>query len=288
VNYVQYTSLSVFGDFDFSTTTRGFPVGKYYMNITVRDGSFCALGGCLFHDDLYATTTTFVVDQMTLRDIQEEATQAERFNIANYATTTESITEACSVFGGGGIDVCIGAVLSAMFKPSNDVIGQAVTDLKAGAFSHKPLGYITLFSDIVSGDRKDVLPTLSYTFATTSPAVPAQLTGATISFNPWIYMASSTGVIKDIVSIGGNQTAKNVWDITMSTIDMFIYFGLIVMIIGQLLNINLVGSSTDNKQQYSSYSGKNKYTGNLETTFTNKYTSSTQSGGAVYRGIKIL
>ncbi len=281
VSYFDRQDIPDSTTFNYSVARPELPVGTYWVDISIYKKTGCVLGLCLGDIvSLVSTSTTFtasttsVYDKFVLAKEKGDISDADLF--------------ACDLGGSFDFLQCMQNVALALFIPSQQEVTDNINAIKAGAFSHKPLGYITVFYDIVSGNRQDSLPTLSYTFATTSLAVPTQLMGATISFNPWLYMASSTGVIKDIVSIGGNQTAKNVWDITMSTIDMFIYFGLIVMIIGQLLNINFVGSSTENFSQDKEYSGINKYTGNQETRYTSIQSSSTRSGGARYKGRNIL
>jgi len=254
-----YSDLGYF--IDFGTTTRDLPIGRYKIDISIIQGSNCILGWCISQTIHVATTTQFYIDSETefdaLKDFQID-------DALSYATSTVQRGIDCG-YGSFNIFTCISDLFLASFVPDSGNLTYQFREFKENVFQKFPLGYITRFVEIASSDDTQDLPTLSYTFATSTISqgiVPSQLAGKTLAFDPWEQMSTSTNPLLTVESIGGNIEPKNVFDIVMPYFDMLVYLFLVLLIISELLQIQLIPSVTDvqTKTTSSIINGRKSYT----------------------------
>lgn len=262
--YHETQDLTAGESFGNSTTTRGLPLGRYEIYTEIRQGSVCAFGYCLFHDTLYATSSVFTIDHATDMDLRLDQVREDRGQ-SPYATSTEARAVECgynsfSLFG------CLKDVLSVLFIPDDKTFEYMAKKMQTGVKTHYPLVIVFEFYDALKNSTPEALPQLSYTFSTTSPIVPAGLEGATLSFDIWGQMSSTTNVLLNTKSIGGNQESLSVYDIVMPTFNWLIWLTMFLIIVGELMGIELVGSVTENSIVKSTRLGYDKKTGEAQIT----------------------
>jgi hypothetical protein len=102
-------------------------------------------------------------------------------------------------------------------------------------FGKVPFAYVVRVNTIINGSTTQSLPTLSYTFPTTTP-LASTLGGTNIHFNPWLYGYNATdSPLRTIKSPQG----KDVWQIMQGVFSTIVYLVLIFKIINDLLKIHV-------------------------------------------------
>ena len=142
---------------------------------------------------------------------------------AALASTTSNLANVCSPFSSG---FSFADCLTATIWPGSASINDDMVILKNTA----PLGYIFRLIDIVSTTTASTsMPQISYTFASTSP-----FAGVNIHYDPFGSIAEAGTLVN---SIHSDQSGKNVWDILMPVVNIFIYLVLFSMIIHDLTGV---------------------------------------------------
>ncbi len=106
-----------------------------------------------------------------------------------------------------------------------------------------PIGYVTRFIDILSSDATSSIPAISYTFATSSPMSAM----GEIRFDIMDNFAQAGALIAEAKSDRAEQ--KDVWDIMMPFVNIFVYVYMFYMMIHALTGIHRGGDPDDRKKE---------------------------------------
>lgn len=138
------------------------------------------------------------------------------------------IEENCRPFSGWfNVPLCLNYLLF----PNPQQIEKNIVDLKDNFLSRVPIGYATRFISILASTTESSLPTISYTFGTTSPLFASI---GTISFDPWSAFSTSTGWTS---WVSDQSTQKTLWQIMEEPVTIVVYLVLLFMIIHDITGI---------------------------------------------------
>lgn len=147
-------------------------------------------------------------------------------------------------FKGFDLGLCIADIAVALFVPLPDQVTGYITDLKENVYSRAPIGYITRFYELLSTTTATALPTIDYTFSTSSRSALAPILGGErIHFEPFEYATGTS--ITSITSDGANGLPeKNLWEIVEPFYTIVLGLILVIMIIHDLTNIHAHGEDS--------------------------------------------
>lgn len=189
---------------------------------------------------VYSTTTSFTVATTTQYDQLIKDTQDQIVEWGNaVATSTSSYCNLTSFQWYG----CVNAVYMVLFVPSTSDFEGYVTELRDDVYARAPLGYIKRFQELLATTTQGTLPALDYTFSTSSRSILSPILGGErIHFEPF---DNATGtVITSITSDGANGLPeKSLWEILEPFYTTVIYLGLILLVIGDLMNIDIIDTN---------------------------------------------
>jgi hypothetical protein len=216
-------------------------IGKYYMDFTIEkatDSWYNVFDW--FHTTVYSTTTSFTISTTTQYDKLIEDTRNDLNKMGqSVATSTSSFCNLSSFQWYG----CLNAVYMVLFVPSSADFSGYLTELNDDVYAHAPLGYIKRFQDILATTTISELPSLDYTFSTSSRSILSPILGGErIHFSPFEYATGTN--ITSITSDGANGLPeKNIWQITEPFYKLVLALMLIMMIIHDLTNIHAHGEN---------------------------------------------
>lgn len=149
------------------------------------------------------------------------------------STTTAAMRAGCVPWSGSfDVDLCVTYLL----VPSSEQLNSAMISLRDGVLTKAPVGYVTRFIDIISASSTVAMPTISYTFATSS----ALASIGTMTFDPFGALSSTTNILHSAVS---DQGGGAVWDVIGLVIKIAIYLALVLMIVHDITGILYHGDS---------------------------------------------
>lgn len=227
-------SINSSGDIDESYIKQITELGEYFMFIDYTKGTYCVLGFCLGDEIVYSTSTTFTVSTTTNRDLLRK--KAEK-NIQDMGKEADDNTFSKCRITDFDLLACSFTVVDYLFIPNNG--SKLIMELKEGALSHPPIGYITRFVSVLNSTTTTPLPSLSYTFSTSSSsALSPILGGQKLEFSPFDYMYASGTPLTEIKSDGANGLPeKDVWDIFSPIISIIVYGTLLFIIVNDLMKL---------------------------------------------------
>lgn len=219
------------GEFTFSTTTvldeGNYRVSAYLTRSYLGLNDFWSGINTISIDEQH--NQFIVVASTTLGNLSQSlfGEVNSLLNSTTTSTSTEALRASCVPWSGGfAVDYC----LTYLFVPSSEQINSAMISLKDGILIRVPVGYVTRFISIISDSATTSLPTVSYTFATSS--VLSMI--GTISFDPFGALNESGNILHSAISDQGGGT---VWDILGLIVKIAVYLGLVLMIIHDVTGI---------------------------------------------------
>ncbi len=222
-----------FNPYDTSTTTSlsfgstlPFRNNTDYQMVTQLTGS--NYGNFLGPFISLATTTYFTVGSTThagnLRQFVASTTDAFRFSTSTNAYTI--VNQSCNPISSGfDVALCIYSIVA----PPQEILRTDIEDIKNQFATLAPWGYITRFVTIFTDTATTTLPSIDYSFATTSP-----LAGYDIHLDPFATLASSTSIIN---AVSDQSQPKTIWAIINPVANIIVYLMLILMIVKDLTGI---------------------------------------------------
>ena len=211
------------GSMSYTNTTTFGSIGRYKATATLWTPSIDVLGVTWGYHEYYASSTIFLVSTTTsFRRVQSII--VKKFNEA-VASSSAAIASSCNPLGSFDITQCI----IALMWPGSSAIDDDLVILK----QTPPWGYVYRVIDLLSTTTTSTtLPSISYSFASSSPMASL----GDIHFDPFGTIADSGTLIASMKS--DRSDAKDVWQIFMPVINIFIYAVLGFMIIHDLTGIH--------------------------------------------------
>lgn len=225
------------GQFDFKDFYTFLGGGKWQIEYDIQQVSTPWYFFGLSHNytTLVSTTTTIIVGQPSPMDLIQEsvASSTNAINVLTQqgigsilASTTASLKSACNIISGG---FSIGDCLTLLVWPGSSAIEDDFLIVK----ELPPWGYVFRLVDILNATTSTTtLPTIAYDFASTSPMASI----GTIHFDPFGAIQQSGTLINEMVS--DRSDPKNVWQILMPVVNIFVYLVLGFMVFHDLTGIH--------------------------------------------------
>jgi len=214
------------GSFTLSTTTEFLRTGVYMVTYSVINPSFLAQVPILNYyvqgDTIISTSTKITVVQPTALDLVLASSTASLAEFLLTGTTTNPVLD-CDFNTSFSLESC----LVSLVIPPTSLLQQNFDRAKTLVFRSWPLGYVTRAIEIVTTQATSTLPTISYTFATSTA-----LAGNTWNIDPWTGTASVINSLKSIAPV-----PKTAWDIVSTVIDLVIYLSLFIMIMHDITGV---------------------------------------------------
>lgn len=140
------------------------------------------------------------------------------------------IVENCKPFSSfWSVSLCLNYLL----YPKQDQVEANLEALKEDFLSRVPVGYVTRFVVILTGTTTVALPSISYTFGSTSPLY-STFNGDPIEFDPFGALAS----VESPVNWRSDQTTgKTLWQIVAEPLNYLLYLTLLFMIVHDVTGI---------------------------------------------------
>jgi hypothetical protein len=227
-----YGSASV----DTSTSSPLMPYGRYNLttSIVVPNQFF----GIVTWGDttLVSTTTTFYLGTSTPLDNLFYGTDGSpdlgtALSGGIIATSSAALFAACSP---NPLTFSFGDCMSIIFVPDWTQLTQVFTSLRDGMLSVWPIGYVTRFITIASGNATTTLPSLVINFATAPPAIASITSSASLDLTPWNDLMGTTSMLSEATSTDSGRTFRQIvepgWDI-------FVWVSFAILIIFELMGI---------------------------------------------------
>lgn len=225
------------GYYDFSTSTTFVRGGIWNAEYILQNVStpWYLFGLVKTYSDIISSSSQFIVGQKSPMDIvredidiaSNERNEGFQSRVGDIlASTTASLSLSCTPLTS---TFDMGDCLTLIFYPGKGAIEDDLLILRSTA----PWGYGFRLYDIFKNTpiASTSLPVISYDFATSS-----QLSDwGNLTFDPFGTILESGELINDFHSDRGEE--KNVWEIMMPLVDLFIYFVLFIFIIRDLFKI---------------------------------------------------
>lgn len=225
---LNYEVFPTVGDNTISTTTLPIPFTEYgasRITYTVVKPAGCVFGYCFWSSTLMSTSTVFGFGTTTLADLilaQSNGTWAGV--LSSTGTTTVDVISSCNPLSSSfTIVVC----LSSLIVPSSEVLEADFKDFQ----KIPPWGYAFRFYDILKLSSTTTMPSISYTFGTTSPLLASI---GTITFDPFGTLTQAGSIVN---TKSDQFSQKTLWDIMEPIIYIIVYLMLFFMILHDLTGI---------------------------------------------------
>ena len=231
----------VAGLYNISTTTTFTGGGQWTAKYEIQSISYPWY--LLYLDPVYttivSTTTTFIIGTSSPMDITRAQIQSVQSILASttgfsigalLASSTASVASACNIFTGGNMGDC----LTLMIYPPDSTIQDDATILE----NLPPWGYAFRFYNLLTATTStSTLPTISYTFASSSPLAS---TIGQIAFDP-LGAIQQSGTLID--SWQSDQGGGNFFQIFEPIIKIIVYLALFMEIARELLGFDWGGAA---------------------------------------------
>ncbi len=220
--YADFPALNTF-----STTTALLQTGTYHIAVQLKRKRTDLISWLFPHlyEDLISTTTTFYVGNPSVQTSTFSSIQ-EALNNA-FASSTADLANSCKPFG---TSFSVADCLLGVIYPGNSAMADNFTIIK----QIPPWGYVFRLIDILnaSSTATSTLPSISYTFATSSPLAVI----GDIHFDPFKTIADSGTLINEMKS--DRADPKTIWEIIMPAIKIIVYLSLAFMIFHDLTGVH--------------------------------------------------
>jgi len=223
------TSLIELGDFEVNKVASVLGIGEYFMDVTIRKSSGF-LG--LFHDTLFATSTSFLVaTSTTFGEFQEIISNS-------VSSTTQALAngiDACSWTGNFDFFGCLYSLAVVLFIPDTAGLNNMFDTMKQEVLYSFPLGYVTDFIDIMSTSTVGTLTVLDlHTPAALGFGSNHMRLDLAHSLD-WILYSTST-----IFSSAESTTTQNFYQVTSYYWRIILYVLAGFYIIGRILGSHVI------------------------------------------------
>lgn len=231
-------SLATYGDFTYSTTSSAsWPIGRYYMKTTIERQDWCIAGLCFGTEELYATSTEFLIATTTKADDLVQKTVDFYESLAG-----EGNFEHCHI---SNLDLleCGADLIAYAFVPTDDALSYNGNLLKTHVLSKFPIGYVTEIVTQLGTTTVGTLPIISFT-------LPEALHMGGGSLELDLTNAFDT-VLNATTSVFANESASSTetfGTITKRYWDMVLYALLGFYILGRILGSHLIDSLRPNSE----------------------------------------
>lgn len=224
ITITRTTNLATFGLFGDSTTTPPLPIGKYYVKITIQKGSYCLFGICAGHQDIYATTTSFLVATSTKIDKLKNSVSDYIAGLSSNANNFED----CSVLSFSFFS-CFADLATLFFVPNTQSIQYAIDSTKTGFLAKPPFGYLTRFTDILVSSSTTALPAFTVPIRTQESTTTGTI-NLTYDMNDMVLGAGTV-----LADTRDPYNGKNFKDIFLPIIQFIVAMSVLVVIVKDIM-----------------------------------------------------
>ena len=223
-----------------ATTTGMFDYSFIYQNFSTSTMDIFT-----FTSQLYTPSTDpFTgLTPPTIYDEVSTTTNANGIGVTQLPTPAEidlAIAENCNPFSSfWSVATCA----SYLFFPNPTAAANNVAILRDTLLTKFPLGYITRMYDIITAEGTTTIPALSYTW----PSDGGPLSGATWTIDVDNYMAQAKTLTDEMVST--NDDPKNVWEIMMPFVNIFLALYVLYNILHDIIGIDLMNKKRGQIQE---------------------------------------
>jgi len=229
--------LVIASHFNYSSTTAGLPIGKYYMQTKIIKGSYCFLGLCATTSTVISTSTTFIISTTTKADALKDSAN----NYLNSITQSGSSFDDCSVTS-FNFYVCMSDLIAYAFVPTPDAVSYMINQLHENILTHFPIGYVTDFVSIISTSTVGSLTILEATVPSgvvgTGSHIELDLTGVLDQF----LSATTSGFSNATAS-----STETLFEYTNRYWKYFLYIMLLFYMLRRILGSHIIPDT--NKKQ---------------------------------------
>jgi len=231
--------ITASGSFSVSTTSHVIHSGVYQAYAAIQKPKYSIFGIAIpfFTDTLASVTWQFTGGTSTASELADGALLLGSTGFTTSASSTV-VDLSCHV----GTDFSITDCINNLIFPDTNELQKIFDDFHDTFLVKAPIGYVTRFVTIMSGNVTAVKPPpiINYSFGSSSPQILRTLTASDpIYFQPFDHLTELNSVRSD------NGTNKTVWDVIDPVMKLLVSMAVLSVILGDLIELRIASSGGD-------------------------------------------